>query len=197
LTRDRLEKQIEFIVEVDRLKQIYRQSYLADGTRKENDAEHSWHLALMAFILAEHTEGKNVDILRTMKMVLIHDIVEIDAGDTYCYDEQGYLDKQEREIKAAERLFNILPSDQAQEFRELWEEFEKCATTESRYAAALDRLQHLLLNYTSEGKSWREHGIKKCQTLKRNSPIQNSSTELWKYVIEILDQAVEKGYMQE
>lgn len=193
----RLRKQIEFIVEVDKLKQVFRQSYLADGTRKENDAEHSWHLALMAFLLAEHTKESRIDLLRTMKMVLIHDIVEIDAGDTYCYDEIAALDKGERERKAAERIFNLLPKDQAKEIRELWEEFEEVRTPEARFAAALDRLQPLLLNYASEGKSWHEHDVRRKQALQRNKHIEESSPVLWEYALHILEEAVKKGYLED
>ncbi|MDD4146089.1 MAG: HD domain-containing protein [Clostridia bacterium] len=194
-SEERLQKQIDFIVEMDKLKHIYRQSYLADGSRKENDAEHSWHLALMVFLLAEHTLEQEVDLLHTMKMVIIHDLVEIDAGDTYCYDEKAALDKEERERKAAERIFNLLPADQAQELRELWEEFEELATPEARYAAALDRLQPLLLNYASQGKSWQEHEVTRSYTLKRNNHIEDSSAVLWAYALRLLDEAVKKGYL--
>lgn len=194
---DRLKKQIEFIVEVDKLKHIMRQTYLANGTRKENDAEHSWHLALMVFLLAEHTLEPKIDLLRTMKMVLIHDIVEIDAGDTYCYDEIAALDKAERERKAAERIFNLLPSDQAEEMWELWEEFEEVRTPEARFAAALDRLQPLLLNYASQGLSWHEHEVQRSQCLNRNNHIENSSKVLWDYALQILDEAVKKGYLED
>lgn len=194
---DRLKKQIEFIVEVDKLKHIMRQTYLANGTRKENDAEHSWHLALMVFLLAEHTLEPKIDLLRTMKMVLIHDIVEIDAGDTYCYDEIAALDKAKRERKAAERIFNLLPSDQAEEIWELWEEFEEVRTPEARFAAALDRLQPLLLNYASQGLSWHEHEVQRSQCLNRNNHIENSSKVLWDYALQILDEAVKKGYLED
>ncbi len=194
---ERLKQQIEFIVEVDKLKQIYRQTYIADGTRKENDAEHSWHLALMVFLLAEHTFEQKIDILRTMKMVIIHDLVEIDAGDTYCYDEAAFLDKEERERKAATRIFNLLPADQAKEIWELWEEFEEVRTPEARFAAALDRLQPLLLNYASEGISWQEHEVRRSQALQRNNYIENSSKVLWDYALRILDEAVKKGYLKD
>lgn len=192
---ERLKKQIEFIVEVDKLKQIFRQTYIADGTRKENDAEHSWHLALMVFLLSEHTLEQKIDVLHTMKMVLIHDIVEIDAGDTYCYDEVAFKDKEERERKAAERIFNLLPVDQAKEVWELWEEFEEVGTPEARFAAALDRLQPLLLNYASMGRSWQEHEVKRSQCLQRNNHIENSSKVLWDYALHVLDEAVKKGYL--
>lgn len=191
---DRLKRQIAFIVEVDKLKSIFRQSLITDATRFENDAEHSWHLALMAFLLAEHTDEK-VDLLRVMKMVLMHDIVEIDAGDTYCYDEKARQDKREREEKCAERIFSMLPEEQAREMFELWEEFELMETPEARYAAVLDRLQPLLLNYTAQGISWKNHGISVEQVLERNQIVQGSSEKLWCFVKELLDDAVARGYL--
>lgn len=189
---------MEFIVEVDKLKKITRQNYLADGARKENDAEHSWHLALMALVLCEHVRAEEKpDLLRVIKMALLHDLVEIDAGDTYCYDEKAGAGKRERELAAADRLFAILPPDQAREFRELWEEFEEQRTPEARFAAALDRLQPLTLNYIAGGKSWREHGITYSQVIKRNSSIGESSPALWKFTLEMIREAVRKGYIKE
>jgi len=189
---------MEFVIEVDKLKKITRQNYLADGSRKENDAEHSWHLALMALVLCEHVGAEeSPDLLRVIKMALIHDLVEIDAGDTYCYDEKANAGKRERELAAADRLFGILPPDQAREFRELWEEFEEQRTPEARFAAALDRLQPLTLNYIAGGKSWREHGISYSQVSKRNSSIGESSPALWKFTLNIIREAVRKGYIKE
>ena len=189
---------MEFIVEVDKLKKITRQNYLADGARKENDAEHSWHLALMALVLCEHVRAEEKpDLLRVIKMALLHDLVEIDAGDTYCYDEKANAGKRERELAAADRLFAILPPDQAREFRELWEEFEEQRTPEARFAAALDRLQPLTLNYIAGGKSWREHGITYSQVIKRNSSIGESSPALWKFTLEMIREAVRKGYIKD
>lgn len=189
---------MEFVIEVDKLKKITRQNYLADGSRKENDAEHSWHLALMALVLCEHVGAEeSPDLLRVIKMALIHDLVEIDAGDTYCYDEKANAGKRERELAAADRLFGILPPDQAREFRELWEEFEEQRTPEARFAAALDRLQPLTLNYIAGGKSWREHGITYSQVIKRNSSIGESSPALWKFTLNIIREAVRKGYIKE
>ncbi|HOA35606.1 MAG TPA: HD domain-containing protein [Bacillota bacterium] len=189
---------MEFVIEVDKLKKITRQNYLADGSRKENDAEHSWHLALMALVLCEHVGAEeSPDLLRVIKMALIHDLVEIDAGDTYCYDEKANAGKRERELAAADRLFGILPPDQAREFRELWEEFEEQRTPEARFAAALDRLQPLTLNYIAGGKSWREHGISYSQVIKRNSSIGESSPALWKFTLNIIREAVRKGYIKE
>lgn len=190
---DRLKKQIEFMVEVDKLKNIYRQTYVLHEDRTENDAEHSWHLALLAFLLAEHS-NQPIDVLRTMKMVLIHDIVEIDAGDTYCYDTEGYKDKAERETKAANRIFGILPDDQRDEFMALWLEFEENTTPESKFANVLDRIQPLTLNYRKDGISWKKHSVRKEQVVNRNIKTAEGSEILWEYVMEILDDAEMKGF---
>lgn len=189
---DRLKKQLEFILEVDKIKNIFRQSYISDCSRKENDAEHSWHLALMAFLLSEHSNS-DIDVKKVMMMTLIHDIVEIDAGDTYCYDETGNVSKLEREIKAAERLFNILPEDQAIQLRILWDEFEAGETPEAKFAATLDRMQPLLLNDFTNGKSWREHGVSKEQVMKRNSVTKEGSEVLWEHCRKLIDKNTEDG----
>lgn len=191
---DRLTQQIGFIIEIDKLKQIIRQSYLMDTARRENSAEHSWHLAMMAILLAEHA-NEPVDLLRVLKTVLIHDIVEIDAGDIYCYDEQGILQKAQLEQAAAARLFGMLPPDQAHELRRLWEEFETGATPEARFAAALDRLMPLMHNYYTQGKSWREHGITRERVLVRNGPIRDGSLPLWELAQGLIDDAVLQGYL--
>ena len=165
---ERLEKQMQFIIEVDKVKNIFRQTYLADGNRKENDAEHSWHLALMAVLLKEYS-NEEVSLEKVVPMVLIHDLVEIDAGDTYAYDEAGAATKEIRERKAAERIFGLLPEDQRSWFRQLWEEFEAYETPEAKFAHVLDNCQPLLLNDASGGRSWAEHGVKKSQIYKRNA----------------------------
>lgn len=193
---EKLKKQIAFIIEIDKLKHVFRQTFLMDASRRENDAEHSWHLAVMAILLSEYAEDEHLDVLRVVKMVLIHDIVEIDAGDTYCYDEAGAKDKAEREQKAADRLFNMLPLEQAEEFRILWEEFEACATPEARFAASLDRFQPLLHNYETKGQSWKEHRITSSQVLERNKPIQNGAPLLWQYTEELIADAIDKGYLK-
>lgn len=191
---ERLKRQMEFIIEVDRLKSVFRQSYLVDGSRRENDTEHSWHLALMTFILAEHA-NEPIDVLKVMKMVVIHDIVEIDAGDTYAYDEKGNENKLEREILAANRIFGLLPKDLDDELQSLWFEFEARVTIEARFAAALDRIQPIMLNYLSDGKAWLEHGISKEQVLNRNEHTMEGSQKIWNYILEIIESAVGKGFL--
>ncbi|MCD6364934.1 MAG: HD domain-containing protein [Planctomycetes bacterium] len=191
----RLDKQMQFILEIDKLKGVFRQTYLLDGSRKENDAEHSWHLAMMAILLCEYAAGTNIDVTRVIKMVLIHDLVEIDAGDTFCYDEQGNKTKERREQAAAERIFRILPADQAAEIRSLWDEFEARETSEARFAAALDRLGPLLHNYNTQGKAWREHGVTVDQVLARNEHIAEGSQTLWRYAKAMITDAVTKGYL--
>jgi len=194
---ERLERQIRFIVEIDRLKQVVRQTILTDRTRQENDAEHSWHMAVMVFLLSEYANENQIDLFRVMKMVLIHDLVEIDAGDTYCYDEHGRQGQREREEKAARRIFSILPVDQAAEMTDLWHEFEDRITPEARFAAALDRLQPLLNNYTTEGVMWQKNGIHREQVLERNNVIDDGAAVLWQYAESMIHDAVEKGYLAE
>lgn len=191
----RLDKQMAFILEADKLKKIERQTYLHDGLRKEDDAEHSWHLALMALLLGEYANEK-IDTLRVMAMVLIHDMVEIDAGDTYAYDKAAHKTKRERELKAAERIFSILPQDQAEYFRGLWDEFEEGETMEAKFAHSLDNVQPLMLNDASDGLSWRERGIKREQVEQRNQTTKTGSEQLWVYVEKILDENVNKGNLQ-
>lgn len=193
--KERLEKQIRFITEIDKVKNIFRQTYLADGKRKENDAEHSWHLALAAVLLKEHMK-EDADLGRVMTMVLIHDLVEIDAGDTYAYDTEGAATKREREVKAADRIFGILPEDQGTYLRELWDEFEAYETAEAKYAHLLDNFQPLMLNDASDGKSWEEHGVHKSQVCRRNARIPETSEIVWEKMLEIMDKHIEKGHLQ-
>ena len=192
MVSDRLKKQMEFILEVDKLKNIYRQSYVSDGSRHEEDADHSWHLALMALLLSEHANS-DIDVLKTMGMVLIHDIVEIDAGDTFAYDSIGNTTKREREEKAADRIFNILPQDQAVYLRKLWEEFEAYETMEAKFAHVLDNAQPLMLNNATNGKSWREHKVKKSQIMKRNEKVNTGSESIWEFLEGIIEDNVTKG----
>lgn len=189
--KERLQKQIAFVKEIDKVKSIFRQTYLADGTRKENDAEHSWHIALMAVLLKEYV-SEEVDIAKVMTMVLIHDLVEIDAGDTYAYDSEGAKSKREREVKAADRIFEILPEDQGTYFRELWEEFEAYETPDARYAHLLDNVQPLLLNDASGGKSWKEHCVRKSQIYKRNEKISETSETIWDMLQHVVETHIEK-----
>lgn len=196
MDRQRLVKQIEFIVEIDKLKQILRQSVITGGSLKnENDAEHSWHLAMMALLLSEYSVVPNMDVLRVVKMVLVHDLVEIDAGDTYCYDEKGNLDKAEREQRAAERIFNILPADQAKEIMNLWQEFEELATPESRFANCLDRMQPVLLNYHTQGHTWQRPGITRAKVLNRIAILEENAPELWAFMNEVIEDSIQKGYL--
>ena len=191
---ERLQKQMKFILEVDKVKEIFRQTYLSDGSRKENDAEHSWHLALMAVLLKEYA-NEEVDLLKVIPMVLIHDLVEIDAGDTYAYDQAGLATQRERETKAADRIFGLLPSDQAEVFRALWEEFEAYETAEAKFAHALDNCQPLFLNDASGGKSWKEHGVHKSQIYKRNEHTAEGSVEIWEYMKQLIDKHIQLGHV--
>lgn len=186
------EKQVSFIMELDKIKKIGRQTYLSDGSRKENDAEHSWHLALMAFVLADYA-NEPVDVLKTIKMVLLHDVIEIDAGDTYAYDTEGNKTKQLREQKAADRIFGLLPESQGDEYRSLWDEFEEMETPEAKFANMLDKVQPLLLNDASGGRSWEEHGVKKSQVMKRNERTHEGSERIWEYAMELIGKNVKEG----
>ena len=193
---ERLKKQMDFLLEADKLKFITRQTYLSDGKRKENDGEHSWHLALMAVLLSEYSNEK-VDLIKVITMVLIHDIVEIDAGDTYAYDAVGNQSKREREVKAADRIFNILPEDQAKKFRQLWEEFEAYETPEAKFAHVCDNVQPLMLNDATDGLAWREHDVKKSQVLQRNRRTGEGSQVMMEYINQILDKNVESGNLRD
>lgn len=195
--KDRFRQQIEFILEVDRLKQVLRQTILLDRSRKENSAEHSWHIALTVLILSEYAKDSDVDLFRVMKILLVHDLIEIDAGDTYCYDEQGRKDQARRERKAADRIFNLLPPDQAATLRELWDEFEERKTSESKFANALDRVQPFLHNYFTRGQVWLENDIKSSQVKSRMRPVNDGSPFLWDYVSSLIDDAVKKGFLGE
>lgn len=186
---------MDFILEIDKAKNIFRQTYLSDGKRKENDAEHSWHLAMMAFVLSEHFES-DIDILKVMKMVLMHDIIEIYAGDTYCYDTEANKDKAEREQKSAKKIYGLLPEDQCKEFIDIWNEFEKGETKEANFAIILDRLQPIMLNYASSGKAWTEHGICKNQVIDRNKRIIECKNDVSEYFNNLLDEAVKNGWLK-
>lgn len=188
---DRLRKQMEFILEADKIKKIGRQTYLHDASRKENDAEHSWHLALMCILLKEYS-NQDIDVLKTISMVLIHDMVEIDAGDTYAYDTAANATKRERELKAADRIFNILPQDQAQWMRQLWDEFEEGKTPEAKFALTLDKVQPLMLNDATDGRAWREHNVHCDSVYKRNKNTGDGAMVLWEYAKELIEKNIEK-----
>lgn len=194
--KERLFQQVEFLVETDKLKTILRQTHLIHQDRRENDAEHSWHLALAAMVLAEHA-NQEIDLPKVIKMVLVHDLVEIDAGDTFCYDYEGAKDKVQREEVAARRIFGLLPKDQAGEFRTLWDEFEERETPEARFAAALDRFQPVLHNLHTGGGTWKRYGITREQVEERSSPMAQGSDQLWQYVSGLMDEAVASGMMKE
>lgn len=192
---DRLDRQLRFVIEIDKLKRVLRQTMLMDATRSENSAEHSWHLALMAILLEEYSP-RPVDLGQVLRMVLVHDIVEIDAGDTFCYDVEANLDKAMREEEAAERIFGLLPPEQGFELRSLWEEFEAEITPEARFATALDRLQPLLHNLQTGGGTWRIHGVAREQVLARMQPIRVAMPDLWPFVELSLARAVEQGWVR-
>jgi putative hydrolase of HD superfamily len=196
MSEGRLRQQIEFVLEIDKLKCVLRQSYLLCADRRENSAEHCWHTAVMALVLAEHAR-EPVNVLRAACMLLLHDIVEIDAGDTYCYDKEASRDKDERERAAADRIFGLLPVEQVGELRKLWEEFEAGLSRESKFARALDRLMPLLHNYHTQGRSWKEHGITARQVLEHNAQVSQGSEALWQFVQELVADAVKKGYLAE
>jgi putative hydrolase of HD superfamily len=199
-TMDRLQRQIAFLMEIDRLKHIYRQTYLLDKSRHDSDGEHSWHFAVMAMVLSEYAKGTLdegiIDVCRVMKMALIHDIVEIDTGDVFIYDRKDGGDHYAAEQAAAKRIFGMLPADQAKEYTDLWEEFEARQTPEAKFAAALDRLDPLLHNCYTEGKSWREHGVTADRVLEINSRIGLAAPELWDRVRALVLDCVEKGYLE-
>ena len=191
---ERLARQIAFLIECDRLKDIVRQTLNAHSGRPENDAEHSWALCLFVMTLSEHSNTP-IDVLRVMKMLLIHDIVEIDAGDTFAYDTARLVDQHEREAAAATRLFGLLPDDQAADFRALWDEFEDRQTADARFAHAIDRCQAMLLNCLSKGVTWSRHNVRLDQIRGRNAPIGEGSAVLWTHMSHLLDEAVQAGHV--
>ena len=194
LAMQRLQRQMVFLLELDKLKSVFRRNHLADGSRLENDAEHSWYFAVAAMVLAEHA-AERIDLTRVLRMALVHDVVEIDAGDTFIYDGAAKQGQAEREASAATRLFGLLPEDQAQELLTLWREFEEGATPESRYARAIDRIAAVVLNYASQGKTWKQHRIPKRQILAINERIAAGSPALWSYVRELIEDAARRGFI--
>ena len=194
--RTRLDEQLAFLLEADRLKGVLRRNPLADGSRRENSAEHSWHLALFAIVLAEHAT-EPVDVCRVAQMLLLHDLVEIDAGDTFAYDDDGHQDKAEREQAAADRLFAILPESQAVALRALWDEFEAQESSDARFAHAIDRLQPILLNAAAGGGAWRTHSVSREQVRAYNRRIGAAAPTLWNHAEAVLAAAVEDGLLSD
>ncbi|RPI74389.1 MAG: HD domain-containing protein [Desulfobacteraceae bacterium] len=190
---ERFLKQIEFLIEIDKLKHILRKSKIFDGSRFENDAEHAWHLGVMALVLAEHANYSNMDIAKVIKMVLIHDLVEIDAGDVIVYDTDKRVLAHENEKNAAERLFGLLPQDQKNEFMELWQEFEARKSSESKFAAAIDRFEPILQNHLTEYYAWKKHGVTSSQLYEKNKHIQDGSKKIWEIVQQIFAEAGDRG----
>lgn len=188
-------KQIEFIKKIDKIKYIQRRTKLFNSDRNENDAEHSWHLAMMAMILSEYSDEK-IDLLKVIKMVLIHDIVEIDAGDTFIYDQNKNHDNTEEELKAANRIFGILPEKQAAEYIEIWREFEDGISNEAKFAKSMDRLEPLLQNTSNNGGTWKEFGVNYQSVYNKKKAIKEGSAELWNYAEELIDNSVEKGILK-
>ncbi|MBR2941976.1 MAG: HD domain-containing protein [Clostridia bacterium] len=195
MNRERLEKQIAFILEADKEKNIFRQTHLSGHGRQENDAEHAWHMAMMIYLLREYA-NEPFDLAKTMMMAIIHDIVEIDAGDTYAYDEEALATQQAREQQAAERIFGILPEDQRDELRALFEEFEEQKSPEARFAKAMDNFQPLLLNNVNEGSDWRAHGVTRTQIMKRQSKTRLGSVAISDYTNEIIERNIEAGHIK-
>lgn len=192
---ERFIKQMKFLCEIDRLKEELRQNYICSGNRRENDAEHMWHIAVMSMILEEYAP-EDVDIHRVTRMLLIHDLIEIYAGDTYCYDTEGNKGKFQREMDSAKRLFALLPEDQEKEYMDLWLEFEHCQTKESIFANTMDRIQPSMLNLASDGKSWLEHGIARSQVLERNKIVLENDGPFGEFLRSVCDKAVEEGYLK-
>ncbi len=192
---DRMKKQLDFSLEIDKEKSIFRQTHLSNHGRNENDAEHSWHMAIMAYLLKEYANEK-VDISRVMLMCLIHDIVEIDAGDTYAYDEEGIQTQKQREENAKQRIFSILPDDQKDELISLFDEFEECETPEAKYAHAMDNLQPLILNNNNGGGDWKEHGVTAEQVYKRQSKTRLGSERLYEITDKIIQEHIKEGNLK-
>lgn len=190
----KLLKQIEFIKEIDKIKYIFRKTKLINSDRPENDAEHSWHLAMMAIVLSEYS-NEPIDILKVLKMVLIHDIVEIDSGDVFVYDKEKSHDNFEEELKAAKRIFGMLPEEQAEEFLNIWLEFEAMKTPESKFARAVDRLEPLLQNTSNNGGTWREYDVKYDKVIEKKQVIKEGSEKLWEFAKKLIDESVEKGIL--
>lgn len=197
MDRTRLQKQLAFLREIDQVKSVFRQTVLMDASRQENDAEHSWHMAVCAMLFREYLDMESVDLLKTLQMALLHDTIEIYAGDTYAYDLENQRTQEEREREAADKLFSILPDDQSGELRGFWDEFEAWETPEAKYAHLVDAFMPCFHNYCTQGRMWKKHQVTKQMVLKRNEHIRGCSAALWEFMIEMLNDAVEKGYLKE
>lgn len=196
MEKRRIDKQFEFLLEADKEKFIQRDTLKSDGETFENDAEHAWHMAIMCLLLGEYA-NEDIDLLKTISMILIHDVVEIDAGDTYAYDDEGKKSQRERELKAADRLFGLLPDDQGKKFRALWEEFEEGKTAEARFAHTMDNVQPAILNNSTDGKRWAKNKVKLSQILERNKNTADGSKTLWEYSFNnFISPNVEKGRIE-
>lgn len=195
MPHQKLQQQISFVIEIDRLKTVLRQTQLINTSRRENSAEHSWHLAMMVLVLAEYAPPE-VDLPQAIYQVLIHDLVEIDAGDTFCYDVAGHHDKAQREQQAADRIFGLLPAAEGLRLRQLWDEFEAQTTPTARFAAALDRIQPLLHNWQTGGGTWTQHNIDRAQVMQRMAPVETGAPELWPFVLEVIEGCVSAGYLK-
>lgn len=196
IENEKLRKQIEFAVEIDKMKLVLRRNLVADGSKREDDAAHSWHLAIMAMILEEYSAEK-IDVNRVIKIALVHDLVEVYAGDTFAYDSKGYEDKDQRERDAADKLFGMLEGEQSTEIRALWDEFEAVETAESKYANAIDRIQPLLLNYLTNGHTWKLGSVSSAQVYKRMDIIRTATPELWDIVEGVIRDSLKKGLLKE
>ena len=191
--KERLEKQLAFIREIDKEKMIKRQNYITDCETREDDAQHAWHMAIMTLLLKEYA-NEDIDVLKTVTMLLIHDLVEVYAGDTYAYDEEGKKTQAEREAKAADKLYGLLPEDQGDYLKNLWYEFEEQKTPEARFARTMDCFQPLILNDATDGRAWKEHGVKRSQVLKRNERVRLGSEQIWEYEKEnLIEKNVRNG----
>ena len=193
---EKLKRQLLFLTEIDRMKNVMRQTLLMDKSRQETDAEHSWHFAVMALTLFEYSGLHGVNIDRVVRMALLHDLIEIYAGDTFAYDVKANEDKQERELMAADRLFSLLPLEQGEEYRALWLEFDEMLTPDAMYAAAIDRLQPFLSNHMTDGHTWVKHGVSLEQVLKRMAPVKTALPALWEFIEIVIEESCEKGYIK-
>ena len=195
--KKRFEQQLKFLTEVDKMKSVLRQTLLVDKSKRENDAEHSWHFALMAMILYEYADQTKVNLTRVLKMALVHDLIEIYAGDTFAYDDNENESKEEREALAAKKLFSLLPLDQGHEIKELWLEFDQMETTDARYASAIDRLQPFINNYMTEGHTWKIGNVTSDKVYKRMDMVRVATPDLWPFVVEVINESIEKGYLKQ